>query len=470
MIPSNDSPSGPYNLDTLTMSNRVLWISLLIGSALSLLVSYRVATQSILLGSRAGRWVYPNIRPFGIRSLAIVLLVSVVTGSLVAMHGVLARRSEWLPVFVWVVVALGLQGLLRSLTPYTFETIFTNDGANAFYGVTRHYTALTVLTDFERVRAYWPTHAQSNMPGKLMLVFALKNLSGRPDVLAWLVVFVSNLGGVLMYVFVRDLFVDRRVAFYSLPLYLFVPAKLYFFPLLNTATPVVVIASACLLLRWLITGSAIYAAMLGVTLYGLIFFEPLPLVMGLLFAALAARAVWRADISWRRLLTQSGVVVIAFATTYAAVYGRFGFDLISAFRQIGTDAVAFNTTAGRPYSIWVRENLREFLFGVGICQAVVFVAALCEGLGRAEPWGRRVTQPITVLCLALVSVLLATDLIGVNRGEVIRLWIFLACFFQIPAAYVCARLNNRAALSLVLGATVLQDALGTAIIGFIVPR
>ena len=74
-----------------------------------------------------------------------------------------------------------------------------------------------------------------------------------------------------------------------------------------------------------------------------------------------------------------------------------------------------------------------------------------------------------MLCLGSAAVLLATDAIGVNRGEVIRLWIFLGCFFQIPAAYVCARLDNRAALVLVLAVTILQATLGTAMIGFIVP-
>ena len=79
------------------------------------------------------------------------------------------------------------------------------------------------------------------------------------------------------------------------------------------------------------------------------------------------------------------------------------------------------------------------------------------------------TQPITVLCLALAAVLLITDLLGVNRGEVVRLWIFLACFFQIPTAYVCAQLDSRAAMALVVGTTVVQVALGTSMIGFIVP-
>src|SRR6476660_38512 len=93
-------PQWLYNLDTLTKSNRLLWISLLIGSALSLFVSYQIATTSILLGSREARRVYPYIQPFGARSLVVFLVVSLVAGSLVALHGALWQRGEWLPVLV----------------------------------------------------------------------------------------------------------------------------------------------------------------------------------------------------------------------------------------------------------------------------------------------------------------------------------------------------------------------------------
>jgi hypothetical protein len=51
----------------------------------------------------------------------------------------------------------------------------------------------------------------------------------------------------------------------------------------------------------------------------------------------------------------------------------------------------------------------------------------------------------------------------------VRLWIFLPCFFQIPAAYVCSRLDSRFAIGVLLGITLLRDALGTAVIGFVVP-
>jgi len=65
--------------------------------------------------------------------------------------------------------------------------------------------------------------------------------------------------------------------------------------------------------------------------------------------------------------------------------------------------------------------------------------------------------------------LAVADLIGINRGEVTRLWIFLACFWQIPAAYVLRRLDSPAAFALVLIGALLQSMLGTFMIGFVEP-
>lgn len=452
-----------------SISQRLLWASVLVGSVLALVICYNVGTERLVVGSEEGGWSYRYLQPLRLFTFGVFLLASLVSVGLLEAEDLVAGRSEWRRILLWMLIALGVQALLRSLTPFSFERIFASDGANSFYEVTRHYFAGTVLADFDRVRAYFPLHAQSNMPGKLMLVYGLRYISRRPDVLAWLVVMLSNLGGVLLYVFVRDLSGDGRFALASLVLYLFVPAKLYFFPLLNTATPFFVLLCMCLLQRWLMTGRPLYACLLGVSVYVLVFYEPLPLVMGLFFAALVARALWRKHIGWRALLAQSSLAAFGFLAAYAAMDLLFGFDLLSAFRQIGAEAVQFNAAAGRPYGIWIRENVPEFLFGVGVCQVVLVAVALADGLLRRDSSESRLARPIVVICLGLLAVLAATDLIGVNRGEVIRLWIFLACLFQIPAAYVCTRLKSRVALALVLVTTLLQDALGTAMIGFILP-
>lgn len=302
------------------------------------------------------------------------------------------------------------------------------------------------------------------MPGKLMFVYALERFTRNPKVLPWLVVGVSNLGAVLLYIFVKDFCADRVVALVSLILYLFVPAKLYFFPVLNTVTPVVILLFACLWIRWLHTRQVAYAAALGMIFYLLVFFEPLPLVMGLFFAGLTGRALWKREIPWQTFLTHTGVAMLSCLAVYATMFAWFGFDLIATFRHVLAGAVQFNVEARRPYSIWVSRNLIDFAFGMGVCQALLFFVPVGVAV-----WRGRLDEPIASLSLALAAVLLATDLLGVNRGEVVRLWIFLACFFQIPAAFVCAQLNSRIALMIVLGTTLVQDALGTAMLGFATP-
>ncbi len=445
-------------------------LTLTVGVAVSLFVCYEIATLSLVLGTPAGGWHYGYLENPSIRPVGAALLVAGAAAALVFFLPPGETRPDWLVVLAWVVVATGLHGLLRSLTPFHLEEIFRSDAANSFYSVTLQFEARHILEDFERIRGQWPLHAQSNMPGKLMLLYALEAITPRTDLLPRLIVLVSNLGAFPMYVFVRDVFGDRRVAIYSAALYLFVPGTVLFFPLMNTVTPVVTLITACVLVRWLTAGNPVYAGLLGVALYLLVFFEPLPLAMGLLFAALLIRAVWLKSMSGPQVLGQIGLGLATFAVTAFAMRLWFGFDLLDAFRHVKAHAVEFNAAQGRPYALWVWHNLREFAFATGFCQIVLFWAALADGLRTPGGWRTRLTTPVTVVCLGLLAVLVAIDLMGVNRGEVTRLWIFLACFFQIPAAYVCARLQSPIAIILIIALSALQAALGTAMIGFVVPR
>jgi hypothetical protein len=448
-----------------------VWVAL--GVLLSLTTCVAVAASWIVLGSFEGQWVYGYEygQSLTVRTFLTFLLVSVASGALLrfTVPQPTAVRRDWAIILMWLAAGLALQVMLRSATPFDVETLFVSDTANSFYGFSQQYDAGDLITRFNRVGPQAPWHARGNMPGKVMLMYALRLATSRTDVLPWLAVMVSNLGAVFVYLFVRELFADRKAALYSSVLYLFVPAKLLFFPLMNTVTPVFALASACILLRWLATGRWQWAVALGITLYLLVFFEPLPLVMGLLFAALSLRAITIGQISWRRYTAQTLVVVSTFFASAEAVHITTNFDLLQALRQTSAHAVEFNATEGRPYGVWVLGNLEEFLFGIGPCQAVLFAGALLSGLRGHAAWRSSLTQPITTLCGGLLAVLLAVDLMGINRGEVIRLWIFLACFFQIPAAWVCARLDGAAAITLVVSASALLVALATSMIRFVVP-
>lgn len=427
-----------------------------------------VAAEALILGSPKGRWHYRYVQPLALTPFLVALAVSVPAVALARMGPPRTVRGEWSILVAWVAVATGIHAALRALTLFSFESIFVSPGANSFYTATLQQPLSAVLAAFTQVRGGLPLHAQSNMPGKLVLLYALELITTNPAILAWLVVLLSNLGALLMYWFVRRLFDDRTVALNAAILYLFVPAKLFFFPLMNTVTPVLVLATACVVAEWLRTAQLRWAAAVGVMLYVIVFFEPLPLVLGLLFAALAMRALYQGDLTWRQLVIHTTVALAAFAMLAGAVYQLTGFDTAAAFQAVRAHALEFNAIERRPYDVWIRANLVEFFFGIGGCQAVLIVGALALGLRGGGRWLDRIVRPLPLVTLALLSVVLAIDLIGINRGEVIRLWIFLACLLQIPAAWVCARAGRRA-MALVLVTTLLLSALGTANIGFVVP-
>lgn len=446
----------------------LLWTGIVIATIATLIVCERVAAQAFVVGSAEGGWTYDYIREIPSHTAAVVLIVGAVLAAAVRwLTQPRDARGEWVVVIAWTVLATGCQALLRSLAPFSVDEIFRSEVANSFYAVTQRYRADSVLEWFAELRGNWPLHAHSNMPGKLMLLYALEVLSNDPAVLAWLLIGISNLGGALLYLLVRDLFGDRQIALYALVLYLFVPARLFFVPLMNTVTPVVALACLLLFERWVQRPNLWTGAAAAVALYVLVFFEPIPLVIGTLVALLLIRALMRGDIPLKTWLSQGLFVVAAFLGTIVMVWALFDFNLVDAFRRVAIDAAAFNVTDNRPYGVWVRHNLVEFAFGAGVCQAVLFWFAAPDGLrSRTASF---LAQPIVLFSAGLVGMLGVLDLAGVNRGEVIRLWIFLACLFQVPTAYVCVRLQSRAAFTLVLLLTIVQSALAVATIGFVLP-
>src|SRR5689334_3136401 len=101
-----------------TTANRFLWTALLLGTAFSFLVSYWIASQAIIIGSREGNWIFPYIRSFDVRTFAIALVTSASASWLVAIQDTAARRHTLPIVIAWTLGAMVFQGLLRSLTPF----------------------------------------------------------------------------------------------------------------------------------------------------------------------------------------------------------------------------------------------------------------------------------------------------------------------------------------------------------------
>jgi len=444
-----------------------MWMLVLAGAVLALVASAALATHALHIGSGRGGWVYPFVQPFTWR----VAIVAAGVSGLAALLALTIERwspRAWTRLLVLMLAGLAVEGALRTIAPVPLERVFVSDGANGFYGVSQRYTPLELLSHFNRVRLQSPLHVQSNLPGKSLLLSALQLVSTRPLVLAWILIAISTAGAWLTFAFVRELAADRRVAAHAAVLYLFVPARLAFLPLMNAVTPVFALLFAWLFMRGLRRTSIAAAVGAGIALYALVLFEPLPLVLGLFLAIVSATCVARGELAFARLVGQAAIITVTFIAVSETIAASTGFELVGAFHTIARHATAFNEAASRPYHVWVGANLLEFMLAMGVCPAVLLAGMILRPRppDATHPW---LLQPVVATALGLLAVLLATDLIGINRGEVSRLWIFLACFCQIPAAWCCAMTNRRAALAVVVSVTAVQAAVAIAMIGFAMP-
>ena len=75
-----------------------------------------------------------------------------------------------------------------------------------------------------------------------------------------------------------------------------------------------------------------------------------------------------------------------------------------------------------------------------------------------------------VYVIGLLVTFFVVVFLGVNRGEITRLWIYLAVFFQIPASIFIAKINKGEVLFFLVASTIVaQNILTLHRVGFIIP-
>lgn len=442
---------------------RAVTVAVLAGAGLTVVAVILAAMRLLPAGSRAGAWRYRYVGWF---SAEFLLPFAAATAAVLALLWLTVRlgtRHERLAVGMWLAAAVPLQLLIRANDEVSLGAIVGSDRANSFYTPSLTYTAYDYLSRYMAILPELPQHARSNMPGKTMLYHLLGVFTTSPAALGVLITALSAVTALLVYLVVREVLGDRRTALFALVLVLLLPGRLYFLPTLNTVSPLPILLALWLFARYLRRPHLGWAAGLGATLYLVFFFEPLPLVMGLTFAALAALALYRRSLDGMGLLRLVSVTLAAFAAAYLGMRLAFGYDLFANLAYVLADATDFNERAFRPYDVWVVRNLGDFAWCLG------FGACTLLGYAAWDAVRRGVARPAAVLTLSGLAVLAFLDLVGVNRGETTRLWIFLAVFLQISVAWVCARSPRAWPFAVVAACLVLQTALTTPLLAFIRP-
>ncbi len=437
----------------------VRW-SVLTGAALSVVLSIGLALRLVPVGSRAGHYVYPYVRSFAPELLWPFCTVAAVV---VAGLWLSARWHGQRPLAVvagWMAAAVPVQLLLRVNDDAPLGAIVTSTRANGFWDAAHAYTAGEFLARHADVVEQLDSHVRTNMAGKTVFYQLLAAVAGTPFGAGVLIVGVSSMSALLLYLIARDL-LDPRTALYALVLVIMVPGKVYFLPILNTVAPVAVLAALWLMVRYLRCPHWTWAAGMGTLLYLTVFFEPLPMALGLVFVGLLGWALATGRISGAALRRLCAAAVGAFVAVHLLMRQLAGYDLLADFSYVFVDANNFNGNGHRPYQVWVVRNLWDFAVSAGLASVVLVVACLLDAVRRG------LARPAAVVAVCAAATLAAVDLIGVNRGETVRLWIFLAVFWQLPAAWLCARTSRMWPIALTVTVTVLQVAVGLAMIGFV---
>jgi hypothetical protein len=455
--------SSPGKVPVATEPNS--WHATVVLAVVQIVVLLAIGTQSIVFGSDAGRWVYPYVADVGVGDvLAAAGLAAVVAiGAWIALRFIHRREA--------LVVGIGLVGLtIANIALLTgratgLASLVESDVVNGFYSAARHADVRQLMASFTETVQQFTPHVRTNLPGKVLFYVMLLKLSQRTDVIALMIVFASNLSALVVYAIVRQLTKNPGAAFMAMVLAALTPSKVLFLPDLNTVSPLPVLVVLWMFILALEKDSCVLSFGMGVVAFVAFLFEPLPFALGLVGVVLLARHLALADQPTRRTLQVLAAGLVGFGVCYAVFALAVGFDLFRAFDFVLADAVKFNAVARRDYGIWLWQNLKEHLLGMGAASAVVF-AGLGVAAFRRPVIAAGSDGAMRALVAGGVLTLVTLDLLGVNRGEVTRLWIFLTPLAQAAVAYACRQQFGAPAYFVIVAGEVMQTALCAATVRF----
>jgi len=430
---------------------------------------FLVLSENFVFGSVPGNWDYRYFDTVSTIPQWIPALVGILLGLSIFMGSKFIHSYEKITLLVCFLALLFVQILIRKVYPYSLGEIILSRGANSFYAPATKFSAFDIISNFSELASTFPKHARTNMPGKILLFNFFTIFTSSPEIMGLLVIVISSFGALLLYGICKQLFQDRQAAFYALILYGLIPSKLFFFPILNTVTPVFILLSFYLFLLYIERKQLLFSWLLGFSLYTLILFEPSPLSTGIIFTGILTYAIWKGTFSIKDFWTLAVNSLLAFICMHIFFYLVFSFNIFQTFEYILTDAVNFNQNQQRPYWLWIGENAKEFFFGVGVPIIVVFIFMTAQFFSQ---WRKFINVKNWSLDdVYLISVLItyiAITFLGINRGEVTRLWIYLAVFFQVPVSRFIAKISKGETLFfLLVGVLTIQTMLTLQRVEFI---
>lgn len=459
---------------TTTQSTNTDKISLLlVFCSVTALMIFLVYTENFVFGSEKGSWLYRYFKDVTIIKPWQPLTIFILLGLAIFIGDKFINKYETLTLIICFLIAIITQILIRNIYPFSMESIVQSDRANGFYSVAMEYSALEILKQYHILASDFSGHVRANLPGKILLYELFEVFTTSPKIMGYLIITFSTLGAFLIYGICNKLFLDKKAAFYAFILYIVIPGKLFFFPILNTVTPMFMLLCIYLFLLYFERKNLLFLWLLGGALFMLVLFDPSPLVVGLVFIGVIFHAIVEKKIALKNFLHIAVIPLLAFLCLYMLFSLFFSFDLIKAFQFILNDAIRFNLEDQRGYRVWFGQNIKEFFYSAGTPIILIFIYRISQILLEWKTLFKRNMINWTAENIFILSVLMTFGVVvflGINRGEISRLWIYLAVLFQIPAALFIAKIQNSSIPFYIITSTLaIQTIVALQRVGFVNP-
>ena len=431
--------------------------------AISVVFIFLVYSENFVFGSVLGEWTYRYFTEIRSMPLWIPVVALFLLGVIIFLGSKFLQTHEKWVILGSFIAAAAIQIILQKAYYYPMGDLVESDVANSFYSAASRISPYELLSQFQSQVSSLPLHARTNLPGKILFFQLLKTITSSPQTMGYLIITISSLGGVLLYGIVKRLFHDQQAALYAFILYALIPCKQFYFPILNTVTPIFILLGLYLFILYLETKKSSFLILLGIALYALVLFEPSPLVMGILFIGIFLTYVGQKKITKKDALRIFIFPTLSFLAIHLLFSLIFSFNLWQAFQYVLKDAATFNQEANRNYWIWMRENLKAFFFDAGLPIMMLFFYITFALFTQWEVFKRKILQwPVEHLYVSFLILTFAiVVLLGINRGETTRLWIYLAVFFQVPAAIFMSKSGKSHILFFIVTSTLLLQILIT---------
>lgn len=326
-------------------------------------------------------------------------------------------------------------------------------------GVTSYYNDMqNIINVSEFLKNYVkniPTlhmHSQTHPPGPI-LYFYLTDLAGRKvnqtfnlnlDLAGFGGMIVPILGAFAMvplYVLVRNLHstVTARI---SVLIYCLVPSIIFFTTELDQLYSLFFILIILFYYLGVKRKSMVYFLLAGLFLFAGMFFSFLFLVIPVVLLLLATLIYLKKEsecgyfFKIKNFVKYNLLFAVGFLVPMIIYQSIYGYNLYDVYKA--TMIYHGDFLDSKNYLVWVFMNLFDFFLFLGIPLAVIYLFGLAKEISNFLS-----TRYINVSFWLFTFIILILDLMGKNRSEVSRIWIFLIPLAVVSIANYISESKNK---------------------------